>query len=238
MNFAGYIAQRTATEGRGYLLTGLLGGVISSTAVTFGFARYSREHPNASSALAAGVIGACTVLVPRVLIISAVLSPAVATRLAFLIVPAGIIGTLVMIYVWKFADVTAVPIDPSSPINVFGKQDRNPLRFWLALRLAVIFQVALMAVAFVRDLWSVKGLYGTAVLLGLTDVDALTVSMSTPSSDIIPAIAARAIAIGILANTIVKFGLSTAVGSGRYRLFAGAILIAMAAAIAAAIAIF
>lgn len=83
-----------------------------------------------------------------------------------------------------------------------------------------------------RDLWSVKGLYGTAVVLGLTDVDALTVSMSTPSTEILPSIAARAIATGILANTIVKLVISVAVGSARYRLITGGVLVAMAVAIA------
>ena len=90
----------------------------------------------------------------------------------------------------------------------------------------------MIGITFARDMWSVKGLYGTAVILGLTDVDALTVSMSTPSTAILPLLAAKAIAIGILANTFVKLAISVATGSARYRLVAGTVLLLMAGSIA------
>lgn len=238
LNFASFLARRSAGEGRGYLLTGLLGGVISSTAVTFGFARYSRQHPGAAASLASGVIGACTVLVPRVLIISAALSTAVALSLAPLIAPAGLIGAGIVALAWKRSHAWEIHGDAVEPASWLTPDDRHPLRLWVAIRLAVIFQLAMMLIAFVRDLWAVEGLYTTAVVLGLTNADALTVSMSSPSASISAEIAARAIAIGILANTVVKLAISVAMGSGRFRLLAAGALIAMAASIAAAIAIF
>src|SRR5688572_8781130 len=100
INFAGFLARRSAREGRGYLLTGLLGGVISSTAVTFGFARHSRQYPVASAGLAAGVIGACTVLVPRVFVVSSVLNPDVAAALVPYVIPAGLLGAAVVGLAW------------------------------------------------------------------------------------------------------------------------------------------
>lgn len=232
LNFAGFLARRSAGPSRGYLLTGLLGGVISSTAVTIGFARYSRQYPNAAAALAVGVIGACTVLVPRVLVVSSVLNPAVATELAPFLVPAGLIGAVVVAVAWRFGSWDSGS-EVAAPVSWLAPDEKNPLRLWVAIRLAIIFQVALMAVTYVRQMWDVKGLYSTAVVLGLTDVDALTVSMSTPSTNILPLIAARAIAVGILANTFVKLGISVAVGSGRYRLISAGVLLAMAVAIAA-----
>ena len=231
LNFAGFIARRRAGERHGYLLTGLLGGVISSTAVTLGFARYSRQYEAASSALACGVVGACTVLVPRVLIVSAVLNPVVALQLMPFLVPAGLIGAAVVVVAWKF-DAPAQKLDGPSPVAWLTGDDKNPLRLGMAIRLAVIFQLAMIAITFARETWAVKGLYSSAVVLGLTDVDALTVSMSTSSSQILP-LAARAIAAGILANTVVKMGISVAIGSPRYRLIAGSVLLAMGAAIAA-----
>jgi uncharacterized membrane protein (DUF4010 family) len=235
LNFAGFLARRSAGQSRGYLLTGLLGGVISSTAVTIGFARYSRQYPNAAAALAVGVIGACTVLVPRVLVVSAVLNPAVATELVTFLVLAGLIGAAVVAFAWRFGKSWDSDSEVSAPVSWLAPDEKNPLRLWMAIRLAIIFQVALMAVTYVRQIWDVKGLYGTAVVLGLTDVDALTVSMSTPSTNILPLIAARAIAVGILANTFVKLGISVAVGSGRYRLISAGVLLAMAVAIGAAL---
>jgi uncharacterized membrane protein (DUF4010 family) len=232
INFAGFLARRNAGEGRGYLLTGLLGGLISSTAVTFGFARYSRQLPSAAAALAAGVVGACTVLVPRVLVISSVLNPEVGVMLMRYIVLAGLIGALVVAAAWRFGDKWEDGGKVTAPVSWLAPDEKNPLRLWVAIKLALIFQLAIVAITFARNTWAVKGLYGTSVALGLTDVDALTVSMSAPTTEVLPAIAARAIAIGILANTVVKLGISAAVGSARYRLIAGGVLLAMAAATA------
>lgn len=236
INFAGFLARRTAEEGRGYLLTGLLGGVISSTAVAFGFARFSRKEKQAGAALAIGVIGACTVLVPRVLVVSAVLNQEVATLLAPLIIPAGIVGALVVAIGWKYGSKWAAPA-MDTPVQWLAGDDRSPLRLWVAIRLAILFQLAIMAITLARSIWSVQGVYGSAVVLGLTDVDALTVSMSTPTTAIAPMMAARAIGVGILANTIVKLGIAVAAGSGRFRLIAGAVLLVMAAVTAAMLAL-
>ena len=236
INFAGFLARRSAGERRGYLLTGLLGGVISSTAVTLGFARYSRQYPEGSSALAWGVIGACTVLVPRVLLISLVLNPAVSIHLLPLLAPAALIGAAVIAFAWRSKqDVPAA--GGTQPVSWLSGDEKNPLRLGVAIKLAVIFQLAMMAITFARQTWAVRGLYSTAVVLGLTDVDALTVSMSTPSPDLLATVAARAIAAGILANTVVKLAMSVAVGSPRYRLIAGSILAAMGAAVAVALAV-
>ena len=54
----------------------------------------------------------------------------------------------------------------------------NPLQLMAALQMAVMFQVMLMAVHVAGDIWGLAGVYGSAALLGLTDVDALTVSMA------------------------------------------------------------
>lgn len=235
INFAGFIGRRNAGERHGYLLTGLLGGVISSTAVTLGFARYSRQYPEASAALAWGVIGACTVLVPRVLLISAVLNPAVAIQLTPLLVPAGLIGFAVLAFAWRSQPEVAetAPGAPVAPVSWLSGNDKSPLRLGIAIRLAVIFQVAMIAITFARQTWAVTGLYSSAVVLGLTDVDALTVSMSNPSTTVLTRLAAHAIAIGVLANTVVKLVLSVAIGSSRYRLIAGSVLAAMGLTIGA-----
>src|SRR5512141_2717479 len=67
LNFVGFLARRAIGQDRGYGIAGLLGGTISSTAVTLGFSRQSRNEPALARSLAYGVIGACTVLLPRVL---------------------------------------------------------------------------------------------------------------------------------------------------------------------------
>ena len=228
LNFAAYVAHRGARKGRGYLLTGLLGGVISSTAITVGFAQNSRKHEHASAALAAGVIGACTVLVPRVLIISFVLNPAVSAGVAPYLIPAGLIGAGFVAYAWRFGAEAGEP----SPEGVFGA-GRSPLRLAFAIQLAVLFQLAIALITLISSRWTVEGLYGTAAILGLTNADALTVSMSERSTSVVPDVAARAIAIGILANTLVKLAISVAMGTPRFRLIAGTGLAVVAITIGA-----
>jgi len=81
INFVGYLARRAVGAERGYGITGLLGGLISSTAVTLGFSRQSRAEPEHARGLALGVIAACTVLLGRVLVVTAVLSLSTALAL-------------------------------------------------------------------------------------------------------------------------------------------------------------
>jgi uncharacterized membrane protein (DUF4010 family) len=77
LSFAGYIARRLVGPGHGYLVTGLLGGMVSSTNVTFTFARTSRSDLAMDRALAFGAVAANAMLYPRVLVATAILNPAV-----------------------------------------------------------------------------------------------------------------------------------------------------------------
>jgi uncharacterized membrane protein (DUF4010 family) len=227
LNFAAYVAHRAAARGRGYLLTGILGGVISSTAVTIGFAQNSRKEEDASFPLAAGVVAACTVLVPRVLIISFAINPPVAVDLLWFLVPAGIVGAAVVAYAWRSRSATIVSGDAADESSLMFGTGRSPLRLMFAIQLAVLFQVAILVIGWISTRWTVEGLYGTAAIMGLTNADALTVSMSAPSTEVSPGIAARAITIGILANTLVKLAISVVAGSPRFKLIAGVVLVVM-----------
>jgi uncharacterized membrane protein (DUF4010 family) len=229
INFAGFIGRKAAAPGRGFVISGLLGGLISSTAVTLGFTRASRGKPESRTALAVGVVAACTILVPRVLVIATLLNPGVGLRLLYLLSPSAVIGIAVIILGW--IQGKGLVDDHES---VFGRSmlvdDKNPLRLWVAIKLAVVFQLAIVAMTWVRSSLSVHGVYGGAVLLGLTDVDALTVSMSAPGSLDEPLVAGHAIAAGIVANTVFKLTITVIGGSGKFRMVSTLALIAMAAA--------
>ena len=94
--------------------------------------------------------------------------------------------------------------------------------------MAAVFQVVLMAVYAVNRLWGSPGVLTTAALLGLTDVDALTVSMARgmPQSATLE-LAARAIAIGVAANVTLKLLLAVTLATRRFRRIAGGTLAAM-----------
>ena len=219
LNFASYIARRAVGGRRGYGIAGALGGLISSTAVTLAYARRSRESSDDAAPLANGVIAACTVLVPRVLVVSATLRPTVALAAAPYLVPVLAAGALMAIA----GDRNRGQAQEEPPA------DRNPLRFVNALQMAFAFQIALSTISWLRPQLGDVGLYGAAVALGLTDMDALTVSMSSGASLIDPSMAARALAIGLLTNTLFKLAITVVVGAAGFRRRAATGLVVLAA---------
>ncbi|MFL5403836.1 MAG: MgtC/SapB family protein [Gemmatimonadales bacterium] len=212
LNFAGYLISRWLGTSRGYGLTGLLGGLISSTAVTLQFSRRSRDMPAAGRALALGVVGACTVLVLRVEILAAALQSDVALALIRYLVPVLLAGAavLLVLYLRRGRKSEREAADPA----------RNPLGLWSAIRLAIAFQVVLLLVPLVRHLWGVKGILASAAVLGFTDVDALTYSMTRLGAEA-AGLGAQAIAIGILSNTVLKLAVVLSLGRGQFRWIAG-----------------
>jgi uncharacterized membrane protein (DUF4010 family) len=226
LSFAGYLARRVVGPGHGYLATRLLGGLVSSTHVTFTFARTSRADPVANSALAFGAVAANAMLYPRVLVATAILNAAVLPLLVPYLVAPAVVAALVAI-----VGALRAPESRAADVSV-----RNPLQLTAALRMAVLFQAVLMAVHLVGNMWGQSGVYTSAAVLGLTDVDALTVSMArgvaiTDS----PPIAATAIAVGVLSNTAMKLGLAVFFGGSRFRAIAGGALVLMLVAMGGAL---
>jgi uncharacterized membrane protein (DUF4010 family) len=224
LNFLGYLARRAAGPERGYGITGLLGGLVSSTAVTLTFSRESRSSPQYAASLALGVLAACTVLIPRVWGISLVLSPPVAQQLTPYLVPPLIIGGALVVYV----------LVRGRPASTQGElPHQSPLRLLTAIQMAAAFQLVLLAVPAVQGLWGAQGILASAAALGLTDMDALTYSMARLGARENAALAARAIAIGILSNTLLKLILVLVLGDARFRKAAAPGLLALAAAVVA-----
>ncbi len=215
LSFAGYIALRIAGPERGFGVAGALGGIISSTAVTLNFSRESRRDPTSARALGLGVLAACTVLPLRVGALSLVLNAEVArSLLPALLAPLAAGGAMVAIG-WRRRMAE----------HGEAKLPDNPLRLGTAIQMAVLFQAVLWALGLAQRRFGESGLYGTAALLGLTDLDALTFSMSelARSGTAAPA-AARALVVGMLTNTLAKLALAAAIGAPRFRtLVAGAL---------------
>ncbi|MFN9088187.1 MAG: MgtC/SapB family protein [Gemmatimonadaceae bacterium] len=232
LNFAGYIARRAIGETRGLGVTGLLGGVVSSTAVTLTFSRRSRDdvtqaEPLAES-LALGVVAACTVLVPRVLIVSTVLQPAVGLAALPVLAPAFVAGASVIAGVlWRERRRQA---GVARSDGVSGALGQSPLGLRASLQMAVAFQLVLFIIAWVQSNAGNTGVLVSATLLGLTDVDALTVSMTRYGADATRvAVAAAAMGIGVLSNTLLKLVLVLTIGAPRYRRHAASGLLILTA---------
>jgi uncharacterized membrane protein (DUF4010 family) len=224
LNFGGYVARRAVGLTRGDAVAGALGGVISSTAVTWQFARRSREDPAAAAGLAAGVVAACTVLLPRLIVLSVVLNLAVAKALVPLLVVPFLAGLLIV--AWSMFRAPSAAVAPAEPDG-----HESPLRFWSAMRMAAAFQAALMGIEFVQSRLGEQGVLASAAVLGLTDMDALALSMNRlGEAPELVGLAARAIAVGVIANTVLKLSLVLVLGSTAFRVRTAAGLSALLAA--------
>jgi uncharacterized membrane protein (DUF4010 family) len=225
LSFAGYIALRLAGPERGYSVAGFLGGLVSSTAVTFNFARESRRDPAdavASKALALGVVAACAVLPLRVGLVAAALFLPVARALVPALILPLAAGVVVVAFAWfRKPQGGGTPQSPD-----------NPLRLGSAIQMAVLFQIVLWVLSALRERLGASGLLASSAVLGLTDVDALTFSLTelarrtgavavegaAVGGSISPEAAARGLVVGMLANTMFKATVATALGANAFRL--------------------
>lgn len=231
LSFAGYVARRAVGQRRGAALAGLFGGLISSTQVTLVHARTSRSDPALAGALASGALAASTVLFARTLLAASLLSPPLALALVPLCLVSLAVGSLVTVLSSRMArDAGTARRD---------QQPENPLHLRHALQMALLFQVVLMLVFAARQWFGSAGLLASGALVGLTDVDAVTVSMSRMvGDDTSAAAAARAVAAGMLSNTLLKLGLAALIGSGTFRRVTCAGLAAISVALVATALVF
>jgi uncharacterized membrane protein (DUF4010 family) len=206
LSFAAYLAQRAVGPERGYPVAGLLGGLISSTSVTLGFSRTSRADGGLAWALTAGVVAACTVLLLRILVATTVLNP----PLTLTLVPYFVLPFLVGLASVGLSLGRAQGVRAEMPLSA------NPLQVRQSLEMAVLFQIVLVLVYLARDSFGALGVLVSGAVLGLTDMDALTLSMSR-SEGLTREIAARAITIGVLSNTLLKGTVAAVVGKGTFR---------------------
>jgi len=229
LSFVGYVAQRLAGGSRGYLIAGLLGGMVSSTNVTFTFARTTHADGARDRELALGTVAANAMLYPRVLLVASTLNPALALPLMhYLAPPALVAAALAGLGAFRARQTTTSP-DVSIP---------NPLQLGSALQMALTFQAVLMITHLAASLWGATGTVTSAALLGLTDVDALTLSMARGvAPPFSRELAATAIAVGIFANTAMKLTLALTFGNGTFRRIAGGALGAMLIALGIALAL-
>ena len=216
LNFVGYLARRALGAARGYGVAGMLGGLVSSTAVTLEFSRRSHQEPALGAPLALGVVGACTVLLVRLITVTSVLNRDVAVELIPYLVPPLIVGGVFVAFGLTRAQhekITAADVPTGN---------ESPLRLGSAIKMTVAFQLVLWAVAWVRAHYGQTEILASAALLGLTDMDALTVSMTKLGADAgMVSLAALAIAVGVVSNTALKLGLVLVLGSPRMRRFGG-----------------
>lgn len=204
IGFAAYVAIRLLGTRHGLLVTALLGGMVSSTAMTLTLARL--DTPRLRCALAAGLLATSALMFPRVLLevglVNAALLPAL---LAPMLTAGGIYAGGALLFFLRAAQQPDVNTEP--PL-------KNPFELGPALRFAALLVAILVLVEGARRWLGDIGVYLVALLSGTTDVDAITLSLANSAqADLDAQIAVRGIFLAALSNSLIKALLVAIVGS-------------------------
>src|SRR5262245_51252329 len=208
VSFVGYFAVRIAGTQKGLYVTGLFGGLASSTAVTLTFSRLARDKTASLDALAAGTLAACSTMFPRMLLLAAPISPSLAKWLAAPLLVAGGVGYAAS---WLLARRGTDGSDSTEP----GVS--NPLDLKMAMRFGALLVAILFAARALKAWAGDAAVLVLAAVSGLADVDAITLSIASMSHGGLAAtLAVAGVLIAATTNTFAKIGLAFGIGGGAF----------------------
>lgn len=226
ISVGGYILYKFLGARVGTWAGGVLGGLISSTATTVSYARRTREAPETSPHASFVILLASAVVFVRVAILIGAMAPHFLRAAA---VPLSIMFVLLAgqgLWIWRVQKDSATRLPPQG----------NPSELKPALIFAVLYALVLLGVATAREYFGQSGLYIVATLSGLTDMDAITLSVTqmVQDSKVAPDTGWRLILIAGLSNLLFKAGVVAFIGS---RALLGRVAVAFGVAFAAGLAL-
>jgi uncharacterized membrane protein (DUF4010 family) len=209
IGFTGYLSTKLLGSRKGIGLTGLLGGLVSSTATTLEFSKRSREAESHSLPFALAILLACTTMFPRILVEVLIINPALLGALSVTMGFMALGGFAMSFFVWKKSGTEKTGEVPL----------KNPFSIMPAVKFGLLYAVIVLLARVMESVAGQGGLYIVSALSGLTDVDAITLTMSQisrqdPSKN---GQAAVAITLAAFANTLMKGFLAATIGSKRMR---------------------
>lgn len=223
ISFLGYVLFKLLGTRRGTSLTGLLGGLVSSTATTLSFSQRSRKNINLAKPFAMAIMIAWTVMFGRVLFEVWVVNRALLEVVWAPVALAGLAGLFYAAFLYL-----APHGDDEEDVQI-----TNPFELRPAITFGLLYGLILLVARAAQMYLGDTGVFISAFISGLADVDAITLSVAelSGSGDITLQTAARAIVIAVMANTLVKGGIVFFSGSSAIRrvLLPGFVLILVTA---------
>jgi uncharacterized membrane protein (DUF4010 family) len=206
IGFVGYVAMRLFGHGKGLLITGAIGGLASSTAVTLASAARAKQTPALAPVSALAVLIASTIMFVRVIITVAAVEASLVPKL---VAPLGAMAAVSLVAVAVMALKDRGHRSQTGEVAL-----TNPFELGKAFQFGAFFVFILVASRWATETFGTAGTYLTGLLAGLTDVDAITLSMSNlvKNEGIGADVATRTIVIAVASNTAVKAGMSVALG--------------------------
>ncbi|MHB1147766.1 MAG: MgtC/SapB family protein [Lutibacter sp.] len=206
IGFVGYILMKFLGTDRGILLTSILGGLVSSTLVTFMFSKKSKETPELSQNYAVGIFAAATIMVLRIFLLVFIFNKAMLVELSIplLIILLTAFGIALYFYNKQFEKQHTVDkIVLGDPLNI-----KNAVFF------GVFYMGILLLVSYANHVYGTKGIYLSSAISALTDIDVIAISVSKLGGTTMNLlIAQNAILLATLSNTVVKIGIAVLTGS-------------------------
>lgn len=204
VSFIGFVASRLLGPGRGLIVTGLAGGLVSSTAVTFSMAKRAKAEPGAVAACALAIAAANAMMLGRVAVAVAIVAPALWPSVAIplgVMLLVGLVAALPLVRAARAAHATG------------SVAFENPFELKSAIVFGLLYTLVIVIAHAVRDTLGDTALVLAGLLAGLTDVDAITLSTATlVKTGLATGIAAATILAAVASNTIVKTAIAFVTG--------------------------
>jgi uncharacterized membrane protein (DUF4010 family) len=217
ISYLGYFAVKIVGNQYGPILTGALGGLVSSTAVTLNLSRLSKQYPNMENVLAGGILTACATMFIRTLLLTSVMNP----KLSLALLPALLIMS-------AFTYFTAFLLWRSGRGFRTDEEIKleNPFQLGMALKFGAFLVVIMWLSKLLNVYFGDMGNYFLAATSGMADVDPITLLMSQMSRDGTNlSVAAKTILIAVSVNSSVKGVLILTIGSQALALRVGVPLV-------------
>jgi uncharacterized membrane protein (DUF4010 family) len=210
LNFVGYLLVKVLGSEHGIGLTGVLGGLVSSTAVTLSFSQRSRKEPSQSQAFVLAIVIAWTIMFVRVVVMTGVVYRPLAAPLGVALGMMTVAGLGVCLVLWRRSRSR-----PTGTVTTGA----NPFELGEAIKFGLLFGVVTVAAKAAQVYLGEGGLYLAGAVAGLTDVDAIALSMANlaATSPESTTVAARTIVIAVLANTVTKTAIAVSMGAPELR---------------------
>ncbi len=226
IGFAGYMLMKFLGPNRGILVTGIVGGFVSSTVVTWVFSKKSKANTALSASCAVAILAAASIMVIRIFVWLYIFNRTLISQLLIPLIILFASGILVAYRLYR-RQAQSQKLDTDLKLG-------NPLNLREAFVFGLLYAGILLLVNFANANLGTSGIYLSSGIAALTDVDAITISMAKLGGDSIDRLVAQnAILIAFLANTVIKLGIALWFGSKALRrhLLAGYGIILLAALI-------